>query len=84
MFTYIDPSVRERLLDAGKLLRIDSNGQPISADVIRQSLRLAQSEISPIDDIRGSVRYKRLLLQQLLIAHFLKLLPQRLSREVLQ
>jgi GTP cyclohydrolase II len=32
MFTYIDPSVRERLIDAGKLLRIDSNGQLISAD----------------------------------------------------
>jgi len=32
MFTYIDPSVRERLIDAGKLLRIDSNGQLLSAD----------------------------------------------------
>ena len=26
MFTYIDPTVRERLVDTGKLIRINTNG----------------------------------------------------------
>lgn len=32
MFTYIDPGVRERLIAAGKLIRIDRNGRPINPD----------------------------------------------------
>ena len=32
MFTYIDPSVRERLLEQGKLVRIDRNGQKMEPD----------------------------------------------------
>jgi len=32
MFTYIDPSVRARLLEQGKLVRIDRNGEPIAPD----------------------------------------------------
>ncbi|MEE4271086.1 MAG: FAD binding domain-containing protein [Thermoanaerobaculales bacterium] len=32
--------------------------------------RCAVSEVSPIDDIRGSAAYKRLLLRQLVLAHF--------------
>lgn len=32
MFTYIDPGVRQRLLDDGKLLRIDENGAPVTRD----------------------------------------------------
>ena len=32
MFTYIDPSIRGRLIDAGKLIRIDRNGRAVSAD----------------------------------------------------
>ena len=31
MFTYIDPTVRERLIAQGKLVRIDAAGQPIDA-----------------------------------------------------
>ncbi len=32
MFTYLDPSVRERLLAAGKLVRIDRDGRPVAID----------------------------------------------------
>ncbi|MDX1500617.1 MAG: GTP cyclohydrolase II, partial [Woeseiaceae bacterium] len=32
MFTYIDPTVRERLVAAGKLNRIDSDGRQIALD----------------------------------------------------
>ena len=32
MFTYIDPSVRERLIEAGKLIRIDRDGEWIAPD----------------------------------------------------
>ena len=32
MFTYIDPTVRKRLLDQGKLVRIDRDGKPIDID----------------------------------------------------
>ncbi len=50
-------------------------GKAISIESVKQALALAQNEITPIADIRGSVKYKRLLLRQLLIAHFVKLLP---------
>ena len=56
----------------------------ISADVIKQALDIAQTEISPQSDSRGSATYKRLLLKQLLIAHFLKLLPDLLQWEHLR
>ncbi len=35
--------------------------------------------MSPISDVRGSAEYKRLLLRQLLIAHFLRLAPERVE-----
>lgn len=56
----------------------------ISAKLIKQALEIAQTEISPLSDSRGSASYKRLLLKQLLIAHFLKLLPDLLQWEHLQ
>ncbi len=43
------------------------------------ALAVAQGEISPISDVRGSADYKRLLTRQLLIAHFTGLFPDRLS-----
>lgn len=33
MFTYIDPDVRKRLINNGKLIRIDADGQQTAADV---------------------------------------------------
>lgn len=38
---------------------------------VEAAFEVLQSEISPISDARGSAEYKRLLLQQLVIAHFI-------------
>ena len=46
-------------------------GKPLDAGALQQAQALAQEEISPISDIRGSAEYKRLLLRQLMAAHFL-------------
>jgi xanthine dehydrogenase small subunit len=54
-------------------------GREISAETVRGALELAQEEISPISDVRGTVQYKRLLLRQLLAAHFLQFFPEQLS-----
>jgi GTP cyclohydrolase II len=32
MFTYLDPTVKQRLLDEGKLVKIDADGQPMAPD----------------------------------------------------
>jgi xanthine dehydrogenase small subunit len=50
---------------------------------IAEAARIALSEISPITDARGSVQYKKLLLRQLLFAHFLKLFPLKVNYEEL-
>ena len=47
----------------------------ITADVVKEAARIADTEISPIDDVRGSAKYKRLLLRQLIYAHFVELFP---------
>src|SRR5204862_2698828 len=51
-------------------------GKPISEELIRDAIEIAQTEISPISDARGSADYKRLLLGQLIKAHFMKLFPE--------
>jgi len=51
-------------------------GREITRNTIRDSFSILQHEISPIDDIRGSSCYKRLLARQLVIAHFTKLFPK--------
>jgi GTP cyclohydrolase II len=40
MFAYIDPGVRERLVAAGQLLRIDAAGRPIGVDTVSDDLTL--------------------------------------------
>jgi len=45
-------------------------GKEPSADTARAAAETARSEISPISDVRGSAEYKRLLLGQLVLAHF--------------
>ncbi|HSH50279.1 MAG TPA: FAD binding domain-containing protein, partial [Bacteroidales bacterium] len=50
-----------------------TNGTIIKANEIMQN------EIAPISDIRGSKEYKKLLLRQLLFAHFIKLFPNTIS-----
>lgn len=54
------------------------NEKEISIDTIDEALQIARSEISPISDVRGSADYKRLLLNQLIKSHFLKLFPHKI------
>ena len=51
-------------------------GKKITAELIDEAIEIAQSEISPISDARGSENYKRLLLSQLIKAHFITLFPK--------
>ena len=50
-------------------------GKILSEQIIDKTIAIAQSEISPISDARGSEEYKRLLLGQLIKAHFITLFP---------
>jgi xanthine dehydrogenase small subunit len=53
--------------------------KPLSPSLIEAANEVLQTEISPISDVRGSADYKRLLLRQLLYAHFIRLFPQQIS-----
>ncbi len=47
-------------------------GQPVSRATVDAANEIAQSEIAPIADARGTEAYKRLLLRQLLRGHFIE------------
>lgn len=49
-------------------------GQPVTDAIISQAISIAQTEITPISDARGTDAYKRLLLSQLIKAHFMTVL----------
>ena len=56
-------------------------GKILSEEVLLEAIEIVQTEISPISDVRGSEAYKRLLLSQLIKAHFISLFPkQQLSK----
>ena len=59
-------------------------GKPLTATHVRQAAVIAQEEIAPISDVRGTAEYKRLLLRQLIFAHFLTLFPQQIRWEALR
>jgi xanthine dehydrogenase small subunit len=74
-----DDIIQKARLSAGgvapipKLLRETSQwlvGQPLTWATALEAAERAQSEVQPISDIRGSADYKRLLLRQLVLAHF--------------
>ena len=50
-------------------------GRELSAETVTGANEVMQAEISPILDVRGTAAYKRLLLRQLLFAHFLRFAP---------
>ena len=52
-------------------------GRAPNRATVQEATRAADEEISPISDVRGSEAYKRLLLRQLIIAHFVDLFPER-------
>jgi xanthine dehydrogenase small subunit len=54
-------------------------GKEIDAVTISDACKIAESEISPISDVRGSAEYKTLLLRQLIFTHFIKLFPNRIN-----
>lgn len=54
----------------------------INVETISKAIEVALSEISPISDARGSAEYKKLLLRQLLLAHFEKFFPDLISKEL--
>lgn len=56
-------------------------GKPVSADTLQAAARLAMSEATPISDVRGSADYKRLLVRQFLLAHFIEAFPERVRFE---
>ena len=45
-------------------------------ETILQAIAVMQAEIAPLSDVRGSAAYKRLLLAQLIKAHFITLFPE--------
>ena len=51
-------------------------GRRVSVETIQEAFTIAQREASPISDVRGSAEYKRLLVRQLLMAHFVRLFPE--------
>ncbi len=53
--------------------------QPVNRETVASAIKTAVAEISPISDIRGSADYKRLLVRQLLMAHFVTLFPKRIK-----
>ncbi|WP_460971828.1 FAD binding domain-containing protein [Spirosoma migulaei] len=50
-------------------------GKLLTEALILEAITIAQTEIAPISDARGTEAYKRLLLSQLIKAHFIKLFP---------
>jgi xanthine dehydrogenase small subunit len=58
-------------------------GKEINSKNVLKAAANAQTEISPISDVRGSAEYKSLLLHQLILAHFVKLFPSQLILEEL-
>ncbi len=56
-------------------------GKKISAATVNDAAEIAIKEISPISDARGSAEYKKLLLRQLIYAHFIVLFPQVIKAE---
>ena len=56
-------------------------GKALNWDSLKELLKDVASEISPISDARGTAEYKKLLLQQLIKAHFVKMFPEQFAGE---
>ncbi len=56
----------------------------VTAANIHKAVKIAEQEISPISDVRGSAKYKTLLLRNLIFAHFITLFPgKELEKELI-
>ncbi len=58
-------------------------GKPLTTQTLSEGIHLGLQAIAPIFDIRGSADYKRRLFKQLFYAHWLKLYPDLVTREVM-
>jgi xanthine dehydrogenase small subunit len=56
----------------------------LTEELIHEATAVAQTEISPISDARGTEEYKRLLLDQLIRAHFITLFPKLEINKLIQ
>ena len=54
-------------------------GKVLDEPLLKEALDVLQEEIAPISDARGAADYKRRLLRQLMLAHFLKAAPERVD-----
>ncbi|MEO8447165.1 MAG: FAD binding domain-containing protein [bacterium] len=52
------------------------NSKELNFNNIKEAVTIADSEIAPISDARGSSEYKRLLLSRLIYLHFINLFPE--------
>ena len=59
-------------------------GKKISVELITALTAIVQTEILPISDARGTATYKRLLLSQLIKAHFITLFPWLDVQKIMQ
>ena len=57
-------------------------GKKVNCETIIKAIDVALTETSPITDVRGSAEYKKLLLRQLLLAHFHKYSPELVEAEM--
>lgn len=55
------------------------SGKVCTPQLILEANEIMQREISPISDVRGSARYKRLLARQLFFAHFTELFSDQVK-----
>ncbi len=56
-------------------------GKRLEWDTLESLLKIVATEISPISDARGTATYKKLLLAQLIKAHFVKMFPMQFAHE---
>ncbi len=58
-------------------------GKEVNEQTVKETAELCLKEILPISDIRGSKKYKSLLLRQLIYAHFISLFKDEIKPEKL-
>ena len=58
-------------------------GKEITSETVKELADRCAEEVSPISDMRGTAEYKRMLLRNLIYAHFIELYPEQISSEVL-
>ncbi|MGI9542164.1 MAG: FAD binding domain-containing protein [Cyclobacteriaceae bacterium] len=59
------------------------SGKSLLPENVSRAAEVMQQEVAPISDARGSKEYKRLLLRQLFLAHFITLFPEKMELEEL-